>query len=395
MTSPLKVGLIFHSAKSENLGVGALTVAEIEVLRRAGERLGRKVDVTVFDWRDNRPSYVPPEQARVVSLRMRQVYNPLGFWRMVRGQDAIVDIGAGDSFADIYGPERLKRLFAMKQVVHLARRPLVVAPQTIGPFTDPASSRRATATLRRSAIVATRDEKSTRAAHDLDPALKVIEASDVALRLPFTPPAPKAPDARPKVGLNVSGLLMSGGYNRKNMFGLSLDYPGLIRELIRRLVDHPSAPEVHLVPHVILHKRGGLEDDMQPSLDLAEEFKAQGHPVTVAPAFASPSEAKSYIAGMDFFAGARMHACIAAFSSGVPVVPMAYSRKFEGLFGSLGYGYTVDCTSDDADTILTRVMDGYERRTELETDRAAALARGLEKLDRYEDALVELFTGLS
>ena len=40
-TSPIKVGLIFHSANSENLGVGALTMAEIEVLRRAGERRGK------------------------------------------------------------------------------------------------------------------------------------------------------------------------------------------------------------------------------------------------------------------------------------------------------------------------------------------------------------------
>ena len=58
----------------------------------------------------------------------------------------------------------------------------------------------------------------------------------------------------------------------------------------------------------------------------------------VAPAFRTPVEAKSYIAGMDFFAGARMHACIAAVSSGVPVYPLAYSRKFNGLFvETLGY----------------------------------------------------------
>ena len=37
----------------------------------------------------------------------------------------------------------------------------------------------------------------------------------------------------------------------------------------------------------------------------------------LAPRFSTPSEAKTYIAGLDFFMGARMHACIAAFSSGV------------------------------------------------------------------------------
>jgi polysaccharide pyruvyl transferase WcaK-like protein len=55
-------------------------------------------------------------------------------------------------------------------------------------------------------------------------------------------------------------------------------------------------------------------------------------------------EAKSYISGMDLFIGARMHATIAAISSGVPVIPFSYSRKFEGLFSSLGYPYVVQGT---------------------------------------------------
>jgi polysaccharide pyruvyl transferase WcaK-like protein len=101
--------------------------------------------------------------------------------------------------------------------------------------------------------------------------------------------------------------------------------------------------------------------------------------VTVAPAFTSPSEAKSYIAGMDFFMGARMHACIAAFSSGVPVVPMAYSRKFAGLFGTLGYDETVDCTTQSAQDILTHIFSAFERRSELERSLKLAFELGLKK----------------
>ena len=54
------------------------------------------------------------------------------------------------------------------------------------------------------------------------------------------------------------------------------------------------------------------EDDFAANAVLAEEFPK----LVTAPRFATPSEAKSYIAGLDFFMGARMHACIAAFSSG-------------------------------------------------------------------------------
>lgn len=41
-----------------------------------------------------------------------------------------------------------------------------------------------------------------------------------------------------------------------------------------------------------------------------------------------------------------MHATIAATSSGVPVIPVAYSRKFNGLYDTLGYKYYIDAKSD-------------------------------------------------
>jgi polysaccharide pyruvyl transferase WcaK-like protein len=163
-----------------------------------------------------------------------------------------------------------------------------------------------------------------------------------------------------------------------------MDYPALIRGLIRHFQTCPDGCEVHLVPHVIV--RSGLmagEDDYRASAALAAEFPG----TVLAPAFASPSEAKSYIAGMDFFMGARMHACIAAFSSGVPVVPMAYSRKFQGLFGSLGYERTVDCTSETATEIFAKITEAFEIRSTLREEAVAACARGIKKLEAYETAL--------
>ena len=53
-------------------------------------------------------------------------------------------------------------------------------------------------------------------------------------------------------------------------------------------------------------------------------------------------EAKSYISRMDVLIGSRMHATIASFTSGVPTIPVAYSRKFAGFFGNLDYPVLVD-----------------------------------------------------
>lgn len=382
----LTVGLVFHSTRSDNLGVGALTASEVAILEDVARRVKQDLRIIIFDWTGKRSPYVTGSNIEIREMTGKTLFNPFRLIPMLRGVDAVIDIGAGDSFADIYGGKRLRRMFTLKFGTHLAGRPLVVAPQTIGPFNKPLSRFLARITLRRSAIISTRDRLSTGCAQAMVPGRDIIEASDVALRLPYEPSSPSN-GSKPKVGINISGLLMSGGYTRSNMFGLKVDYPAMIRTLIESFLYDPSECEVHLVPHVILETQGGLEDDVQPALDLQSEFPE----LKVAPAFGSPSEAKSYIAGLDFFCGARMHACIAAFSSGVPVVPMAYSRKFAGLFGTLGYNRTVDCTAETAEDIIAKVLDGYKDRAILLEEQRSALQLGLSKLGAYEEALADLF----
>jgi polysaccharide pyruvyl transferase WcaK-like protein len=384
MPRPFRLCLILHSTRSDNLGVGALTVSEVEILRRVGREAGRELEITIMDWKDPRPPYVTGPDIRLVDLDGKTMIRPSGYFAQARRADLVIDIGGGDSFADIYGTRRLNRMFLLKFLTHIAGTPLVMAPQTIGPFTRPLSSLAARLTMRLCAVVATRDALSTAAARKMGVTRPIVEASDVALRLPYDAPA-RVQTSMPRVGINVSGLLMGGGYTGKNEFGLKMDYPGLIRDLIRDF--QARGAEVHLVPHVIV-RSGPMqgEDDYRASQALGDEFPG----TVLAPAFASPSEAKSYIAGMDYFIGARMHACVAAFSSGVPVVPMAYSRKFEGLFGSLGYNRTVDCTNEPAEAIRAKVLAGFDDRAGLTDEARVAFATGLEKLGAYETALRDL-----
>lgn len=110
---------------------------------------------------------------------------------------------------------------------------------------------------------------------------------------------------------------------------------------------------MHLVSHVITD-RYAIEDDYRASLSVKSKFPE----CVLAPKFSSPVEAKSYISNLDFFTGARMHATIAAFSSGVPVVPVAYSRKFSGLYGTLGYKNLVDGQSDTTQAAIDTILEG-------------------------------------
>ena len=184
-----------------------------------------------------------------------------------------------------------------------------------------------------------------------------------------------------RIGINISGLLFNGGYTRSNMFDLTTDYPKLARSLVRHFAARPEC-EVHLISHVI-SETFEVEDDYRVAQQLARETPG----VVLAPRFRTPSEAKSYISGMNFFCGARMHACIAAFSSGVPVVPIAYSRKFAGVFRALDYPHVADCQTDTADRILDIVIEAFENRTILEQSVKAGFAKANEKLGAYEDVI--------
>ena len=69
---------------------------------------------------------------------------------------------------------------------------------------------------------------------------------------------------------------------------------------------------------------------------------------------------------MDFFMGARMHSTIGAFSARVPVFPMAYSRKFNGLFeDTLNYPYMCDMKSQTDNEILDGIKAAFLKREEL------------------------------
>jgi len=385
----LKVALIGHDTRNPNLGVGALTVSNIAIIREAAKRSGIDIQITVLVGEGKAECCV--EGADVTERFVRPMRKPWDYFKVIREHDLAIDIAGGDSFADIYGDRRMFQTLLQKYLVHFARRPLVMAPQTAGPFTKSHWRRLSAGSIKRCAIVCTRDAKSTTFLREIGVGGDVIEASDVALRLPFEAAGDVSSAGRPKVGINVSGLLMGGGYTGKNEFGLTTDYPALIQDLIAAFQNHDDACEVHLVGHVIPAQRGGVEDDYQACLDLAKDFPD----AVVAPPFKTPSEAKTYIAGLDFFMGARMHACIAAFSSGVPVIPMAYSRKFEGLFGTLGYNQTVDCTRDSNADIKERIFSGYEARTALKQEMALGLEKGRGKLMRYEDALVGLVSEMS
>lgn len=90
-----------------------------------------------------------------------------------------------------------------------------------------------------------------------------------------------------------------------------------------------------------------------------------------------------------------MHACIAAYSSGVPVVPMAYSRKFQGLFGALCYGRVIDCLTSNNEDAMKALELAFEDRALLAGEVAAGNRRAKEKVDIYVNDVSMVLDGIS
>ena len=154
-----KVALIGHDTRNPNLGVGALTVSNIAILRRIAERIGVDLHITVLIGKSTYPCYV--EGADVSECFVRPLRKPGSFFKVIRDYDMVIDISGGDSFSDIYGGRRMFQTLLQKFLVHFSGRPLVMAPQTVGPFVKPLWRRLSAISIKRCAIVCTRDAKST------------------------------------------------------------------------------------------------------------------------------------------------------------------------------------------------------------------------------------------
>ena len=147
------------------------------------------------------------------------------------------------------------------------------------------------------------------------------------------------------------------------MFGLKTNY----RELIDGIVDYLMKDEgvlVLLVPHVLAPSRT-VEDDPNACWQLYEKLseKYSGR-IFLTKGNYNHNNIKYIIGLCDFFIGSRMHACIAALSQSIPAVGIAYSKKFHGVFESVGLG---DCVADayqcsNNSELLSIVEAAFEKR---------------------------------
>lgn len=248
--------------------------------------------------------------------------------RLIRQIAFVAAINGGDGFSDIYNTSTFMMrlpdtLFAMR-----AKIPLVLLPQTIGPFENKTNKDLAERILRYASKIYVRDEKFINTLQQMG--IQYELTRDLSA---YMQPEPWDIDILPEsVGINISGLCYSNTF--RSLSGQFEEYKDLIDSLIRHF--QAKGKHIYLIPHSYSYSSPeNSNDDMVACREAYEKLYDKTNVTFVDKNLSSP-QVKYVISKMSFFVGTRMHANFAAIYTGVPVFGLAYSYKFSGAFNANG-----------------------------------------------------------
>ena len=284
----------------------------------------------------------------------------------LRSEDVLVSIG-GDIFCyENYRKYNLLHQYALKQVKHSILIGCSIEPDSL---TDHALLK----DLETFEFISARELITYNALKNAG--LKNVSyCPDTAFSLPAAETAlPEHFIPQNTVGINISPLFL----NKSADAELILEN---LRLVVRDVLSSSSA-SVAFVPHVVWENN----DDRIPLQKLYQEFQGTGRVCLIEDQDAR--KLKWIISQCSYFIGARTHATIAAYSTGVPTLALGYSVKSRGiardLFGAEEH-YVLpyqDITSSD---MLLKNFHWLIRHTE-ETKKTL-----MEKTEIYQREIVKM-----
>ncbi len=383
-----RICLVGATSDIGNLGVTALCHAAVNGLAERGVE-----DISVFDHTDGvrhgavESSDGPTPVMFLGAVNSGGIFQHSNLWNIrisarlgglnnpaalaMKAASAVLDLSSGDGFTDVYGKARFQAVTLPKLIAIESGKPLVLLPQTFGPFNDPACKAKARYILQHTSQAWARDPESYAAlkellGNDFDPHLH-HEGVDMAFGLQPTMPI-RTPDwlqeltqdrdRKPLVGLNVSGMLYSRA-NSREAFGLQSDYGHLCQNFLRWLMNQTDA-QVMLVPHLL----GTHESDLTACQSLLETVGPQdAHRVRILGNVVHPGILKWYVGHCDYFIAGRLHAGIASLSQGIPTTALAYNSKFASIFASCQQRNSViDLRHHDRETAMGLLIRNWCNR---------------------------------
>lgn len=343
--------------------------------------------------------YIPDARFTIVSTYPRaehELYAPYNFnLRVVRNKksmwgkmlvllkeyvkaDMIVDL-EGDGFSDEVGFVTSIEHGLPILVATFMRKPIILFPASIGPFNTKFTRFLARFSLNRVEGVVAREEITKKYLQEIgvkesliyftpDTAFILQEAPYERVKEIFLKEGIKKGE-KALIGMNISQLL---SYKSKKGEAKH-DYIELMARIADYLAINLNAVVI-FIPHSIYLKeavevKGETEriggDDTTAVKEAFKRVKNKDKIIPIVNDYTAV-ELKGIIGQCDLFIGARMHANIAAISTCIPTVAIAYSRKAPGIMRMVGLKeYICDFRTMTFEELTAKVDDMWSNREKI------------------------------
>lgn len=300
----------------------------------------------------------------------------------LKDTDLVVDL-SGDMLTEDYGPHVAYSHFLPIVTALAMDKPVILCAQSIGPFA--LMKQLARYVLRRTALITAREPVTVEYLREIGiQNSHVILTTDVAFLLE---PAKDdtVDDVFSKEGIDLAGRkilgisfsnLVHSHFRKRNPHASN----SMFHELFAGILDTISERyglQILFVPHVT-GPRSSADDRV-----FAEQISSQMQTNAVAiKGDYTPDILKGIISRCQLYMGSRMHANIAAMSSGIPTLAIAYSHKTAGIMQLLGQDeYVCEIATLNGETVLECFGKLFSMR-----DSVAAVLREQSRIQKTEAA---------
>lgn len=273
---------------------------------------------------------------------------------------AVLSVG-GDNYSLDYG---VPRLFTdLDDIVINYNKPLIIWGASVGPFDKrPDFEKFMKAHLKKVTGIFVRESASQEYLKKIGLTKNVYPVADPAFLLdPVQPVLQNTPLSidDDSIGINLSPLMAN--YVTQ---GDRRSWINRCVKIITAIIQKNNSP-IYLIPHVT----SPHDNDYRFLDEIKLQLPEQKSKIVLIPPIYNAAETKWIISKMKFFIGSRTHATIAALSSGIPTLSLAYSIKAKGINRDL-FGHEKYCLSADQlnpDIIVEKIDEmntSYDSRCE-------------------------------
>lgn len=362
--------LIIGGALSQNHGAEAMALATIQIIKdvlpKTNIFLSSTIDEDRKKAKNNNINFIkyPTSISRrlkilllgfILALSHKKPKNE--FLRGIYESDLIIDI-SGDSFGD-YHPLNVLSLGLKQLPIIFFKKPLVLFPQSMGPFIHVASKIIARIILKYSKIILIREKISLDYIKNflnhrkyvffcLDTAFFLKKNKEKTIYNQFYE---KNAGSLPIIGIAASQRISS-----EKLIKIFSDFSNhLINSYNYKIV---------LIPHVIDTIKNKNEDRIV-LIKIYQNIDKKENCLLIEEDLSAPT-LKNLIGMCDIFIGSRMHSNIASISNNVPTIAISYSHKFLGIMKLYEQGeYVINVNDLDLNKLVSRFNKIYNLKQEI------------------------------